>query len=457
VGDGLLVIGALIMMCWLHLGLALASVVFLAMMGSLLVHLGRWIRHWGTMAQRRIGGLSSTLQEQLQGFSTIKGYQTESFETERFERSNQRYRDTGIRAEGWSGALAALVFLLAIVGFVAAVWYGTVQVGAGRISVGGMLAFCLYAGLLIEPSRRLAELQGFLQRSLPAAARVLELVDSSTEGEPVDVGYRSLEAAGRQQSSHVAGAVTSSGCDIEFDNVRFRYRPDQPLLEGVRLHIRPRETVAVVAESGGGKSTMAALLLRFRDPLGGRLLLGGRDLREYPLTELRRTVCVVEQKPFLFSGPLIDNIRYGTWDAPARAINDAIRLVGLEPLVKSRPRGLHAALQEGGSDLSGGQRQRVALARAVVRDPAVLVLDEATSALDSKAERMVFENLESWLARRTVIVMAHRMSTIRRISRIVVLKDGVVVHQGNLDALTRQCSAFNSLFEEQLSSGEPVV
>ncbi len=312
-----------------------------------------------------------------------------------------------------------------------------------------MLAFCLYAGLLIEPSRRLAELQGFLQRSLPAAARIFELVDSSTKIKSADVGPARPESSGRQATGWIGGL------EIEFDNVCFRYRADQPLLEGVQLQIRPRETVALVAESGGGKSTIASLLLRFRDPLEGRLLLRGTDLREYPLAELRRMICVVEQKPFLFSGPLIDNIRYGTWDAPNQAIGEAVHLVGLDPLVLESPRGIHAVLQEEGGNLSGGQRQRIALARAVLRNPAVLVLDEATSALDSKAERMVFENLESWLSQRTVIVMAHRLSTIRRISRIVVIEDGVVVHEGNLDALTRQCSEFNSLFMEQLASGEP--
>ncbi len=368
-GDGLLVIGALIMMCWLHLGLALAAGVFLVMVGYLLVRLGALIRRWGAMAQRSVGSLSSILQEQLQGFSTIKGYQTESFETARFGESNRWYRDTVIRAEGWSAALAALVFLLAVVGFVAAVWFGTLQMGTGRISFGGMLAFCLYAGLLIEPSRRLAELQGFLQRSLPAASRIFELVDSSTKNRPADEEPASPEAPIRQTPAWVAGL---GGCGIEFDNVSFRYRADQPLLEGVQLHISPRETVAVVAESGGGKSTMAALLLRFRDPLAGRLLLGGTDLREYSLTELRRIICVVEQKPFLFSGPLIDNIRYGTWDAPSHAIDEAVHLVGLGPLVETRPRGIHSVVQEGGGDLSGGQRQRVALARAVLRDPAVL-------------------------------------------------------------------------------------
>lgn len=453
-GDGLMVIGALIMMCWLHLGLAVAGCVILVMMGYLLLHLGRLIRTWGAAGQRSLGTLSTIIQEQLQGFSTIKGFQTERFEGLRFGTSNRRYRDTVIRAEGWSAALAASIFLVAVVGFVGAVWLGTRLVGTGQISLGDMLAFCLYAGLLIEPSRRLAEMQGLLQRSLPAAVRVFELVDASPPNALAGPRPLTHGTTGRQEFG--VGA-RERGCRVEFDHLHFRYREDQPLLEGVQLDIQPGETVAVVAESGGGKSTIAALLLRFRDPLNGRLLLAGRDLREYPLTELRRLVCVVEQKPFLFSGPLIDNIRYGTWKASPDAITAAVRLVGLSQMVEDMPDGLHGLVQEGGANLSGGQRQRVALSRAVLKDPAVLVLDEATSALDSKAEREVFDNLETWMAQRTVIVMAHRLSTIRRISRIVVLEDGVVAQQGTVDALMSHSSAFSSLFLEQLETVEPVL
>lgn len=237
---------------------------------------------------------------------------------------------------------------------------------------------------------------------------------------------------------------------LRFEDVRFRYRADEPVLAGVTLSIAPMETVGLVAASGGGKSTIANLLMRFFDPDQGRILLDGVDLRALRLADLRRAVGVVEQDPFIFSGALIDNIRYGSWHTSTAAITAAVSLAGLEPLVSSLPGGLHAVLREGGRDLSGGQKQRIALARAVVRDPAVLVLDEATSALDSDSERQIFVQLQDWLRRRTVLVMAHRLATIRRFERVIVLEGGRVVGDGSVSRLLSGCPAFERLFAEQI-------
>jgi subfamily B ATP-binding cassette protein MsbA len=447
VGDGFLVLGALLMMFILDARLAAATCVVAPLVGYLLVALGRVIRRLGAVAQQRMGGLSAIFQEQLQGFSTIKGYQTESFEGERFSTINQGYRQTVVRAVVWSAVLVASVFAVAATSFVAAVWYGTQQVAAGRMTAGGLLAFCLYAGQTIEPLRRLAETQGLLQRSLAAADRLFELLDLPLPAVASSESPSTLESPMHSTGS---GAATPICGGIRLERVHFRYRADQPLLEGVDLEIRPGERLAVVAASGGGKTTLTSLLLRFRDPLAGRLVLDGVDLQEYSLVKLRRLICVVEQKPFLFSGPLLDNLRYGSWDAAPETIQRAVRLCGLAPLVESLPRGLATPLQEQGGDLSGGQRQRVALARAILRDPTILVLDEATSALDSEAEAEIFSALDSWLAERTVIVMAHRLSTIRRVSRIVVIAGGVVADEGPLGHLLRPGSVFSSLFAEQL-------
>jgi ATP-binding cassette subfamily B protein len=232
--------------------------------------------------------------------------------------------------------------------------------------------------------------------------------------------------------------------------VRFSYRDDQPLLEGLSLTVRPGELLAVVAASGAGKSTLAALLARFLDPRGGRILLDGSDIRELPLAALRRAVCVVEQEPFLFSGPLISNLCYGSPDVPRVVVDEAVRLAGLEPLVDGKQGGLDAVYAESGRDLSGGQKQRIALARAIIRDPAVLVLDEATSALDSEAEEQILLELAPWLARRTVIVMAHRLSTIRRVPSIAVLHEGRIASEGSFGELLLTSAPFRSLFAAQL-------
>jgi ATP-binding cassette subfamily B protein len=248
--------------------------------------------------------------------------------------------------------------------------------------------------------------------------------------------------------------AVARGAALACDGVSFHYQEGHPVLDRFTLELERGERVAIVASSGGGKSTLACLLVRFHDPQTGRILLDGVDLRAYPRSRLRRAVRVVEQKPFLFSGTLLDNIRYGSWDAPREAVDEAIRLTGLIAWVASDPRGLDAPLGEAGRDLSGGQRQRVALARAILSQPALLVLDEATSALDSEAEGQILGDLEAWLARRTVVVLAHRLSTIRRVSRVVVLQEGRVADSGTLAELCGRSGHFRALFAEQLAAAE---
>lgn len=452
-GDGFLMVGALFMMFLLQWRLALAACLLAAVVVFALGATGRVIRRLGAVAQRHLGTLSTILQEQLQGLSTIKGYQTEGFEATRFSAENRSYRATSIRAGSWAAVLIGSAFLLAATGFVTAVWLGSHQVASGRITVGTLLAFCLYAGLTVEPMRRLAETQGILQRSLPAAERLFELLDLPLGNDPPGSSTIAPQAPVRLADTFRPRA---QGIAVEFECVHFRHVPDQPLLEGVNFHVHRGERVAVVAASGGGKTTLASLLLRFRDPIAGRILLEGADIRRYPIPELRRLVCVVEQKPFLFSGPLIENLRYGSWDAREAEIQQAIEVCGLRPLVERHPLGISASLRESGGDLSAGERQRIALARAIVKNPALLVLDEATSAIDSQAEADVFARLEPWLAQRTVILMAHRLSTVRRVSRVVVLAGGRVSGDGTLDELAGGESVFTTLFCDQLE-GAPQV
>jgi ATP-binding cassette, subfamily B, bacterial len=226
------------------------------------------------------------------------------------------------------------------------------------------------------------------------------------------------------------------------------------VLRGLDLEIAAGEAVAIVAASGGGKSTLAALLLRHLEAGRGRIAIDGVDVRERALADLRRAVCVVEQEPFLFTASVRENVCYGSWSAAREEVEEAIRMAGLETFVRSLPRGLDEAIREAGRNLSGGQKQRIALARAIVRDPPILVLDEATSAIDSEVEGRIFAGLESWLARRTVLAMAHRLSTVRRFDRVVVIQDGRVVGDGPVDSLLRTCPGFADLFADQVPAAE---
>jgi subfamily B ATP-binding cassette protein MsbA len=433
-GEGLVLAGSIAMMLYLDWRLALVAYVMVPLIALVLAPFGAVIRRAGALSQQKLGELTIVVEEQLRGISTVKGFQGEGFEGERFERENAAYRRQTMRAEAWSSLVLAAVWLVTGAGLIAIFGYGGWGVLEGRLTPGGLFAFCLYAAQTVEPLRHLSDVQTILQRGLAAAARVYEVID-----------HREVEA-----TTLAAAARTWRG-EVSFADVHFAYAPDKPVLRGLDLEIRPREALSLVAASGGGKSTLAALLTRFFVPQSGSIRLDGIDLAALPLAELRRAVCVVEQEPFVFSGSLLENLRYGSWSASDEQVRRAVRLAGLEPFVRSLPQGLAQNLAQAGKNLSGGQRQRIALARAILRDPAVLVLDEATSAVDGDTERQIFAGLEDWLCRRTVLVMAHRLSTVARFDRIAVLAAGRVADAGGLDELAGRSAEFRDLFGEQLA------
>ena len=433
-GEGLVLAGSIAMMLYLDWRLALVAYVMVPLIGLVLAPFGSVIRRAGALSQEKLGELTVVAEEQLRGISTVKGFQGEAFEAERFMRENAAYRRQTMRAEAWSSLVLAAVWLVTGAGLIAILGYGAWGVLGGRLTPGGLFAFCLYAAQTVEPLRHLSDVQTILQRGLAAATRVYEIID-----------HPQVEA-----STETAAIRTWRG-EISFDDVRFGYSSDRAVLSAFSLDVRAGESLSLVAASGGGKSTLAALLTRFFAPQGGSIRLDGIDIATLPLADLRRAVCVVEQEPFVFTGSLLENVRYGSWSASEDEVWRAIRLAGLEAFVRSLPNGLAQNLSQAGRNLSGGQRQRIALARAILRDPAVLVLDEATGAIDGDTERQIFAGLDDWLARRTVLVMAHRLSTVARFDRIAVMTDGRVVDVGSLDELVERCVAFRELFGDQMT------
>lgn len=445
--------GAVVMMFVLHWRLALATFTLVPLTGYLLLRIGKVIRRWGSVAQREIGNLSATFDEQIHGFSTIKGYQAEAFESERFAAQNRAFRDKVMRGELWSALLVCAVFLLTGAGLLAIVWVGSHQLTSGAVSQATLLAFALYAAQTVEPLRRLSEIHGYLQLSLAAAARVYQIIDDESPAPARVAGTTGITAA-RPSDVLLSAGETAPG-SITIENLTFSWREDVPVLQGLDLTIASGEQWAIAGASGTGKSTLAAILLRFAAPSGGRIRIGGIDHGEIPLEKLRRMICLVEQEPFLFSGPLIDNIRYGTWDAPRQAIEHAVELAGLRDVVARLPHGLDTTMREAGRNLSGGEKQRVALARAIVRDPSILILDEATSAIDSEIEGEIFARLGPWLEQRTVLAMAHRLATIARFPNVALLDNGRVTASGSVDQLIASSAAFRSLFGDQIGSSRP--
>jgi ABC-type multidrug transport system fused ATPase/permease subunit len=434
VGETLVVVGAIAMLFRLNWRLALVTGVVVPSVALPLARLGKLVRKWGTAAQRAAGELGATLNEQLHGLTTIKGFQAERMENERFVARDSIWRRQMLRSEFWSAALISSVWLIAAAGLLGVVWYGSSLVTAHRATAGGLLAFCLYAVQTVEPLRRLSEVHSMSQRAIACATRVYEIID--------------LPQAHRDGTVALIPPVRG---ELHFEQVSLSFQPHNPVLADFSLVVNPSETLALVGASGAGKSTVANLLLRFLEPAAGTIRLDGHNLTDLRIADLRRAVCVAEQDPFIFSGSLLDNIRYGAWNASHAVIEEAMVLAGLEAYVGSMPRGLQTHLAESGRNLSGGQRQRIALARTIARDPRVLVLDEATSALDSDTERAIFAHLMGWLQRRTVIVMAHRLATVSRFPRVVMLRNGAIIGDGSVADLLTNCAPFKELFADQLS------
>jgi ATP-binding cassette subfamily B protein len=433
--------GALVMMFVLDARLTLAVALAVPIAALLFSLLGRRIRGWSRLAQEELGEATALATEQIQGLPTIKAYQTEPEEVERLRAAGARYVARSLAAEWWSTALVTSVWLTTALGLLAAVWYGSRQVIDGARSPGDLLVFALYAAQAIEPLRRLSDFQGRWQRTLAAAARIFALIDLPDE----------RRRGGRRPLPEPARGA------LEVDQVSFAYHPDQSVLEELSFRLDAGETAALVAASGGGKSTLAKLLLAYLSPGTGRLRIDGVDLREADLAELRRRVGVVFQEPFLFRGTLADNLRYGAGSPSDARVLEAAERVGLEGLLRTLPRGLASDLAEAGRSLSGGERQRIALGRAYLRSPALLVLDEATSAIDSETEEAIFERLAPWLADRTVLVMAHRLSTVRRLPRVVVLERGRRVGDGAPQVLLATCPPFRLLFASQAETAGEVA
>ncbi|HEY2104683.1 MAG TPA: ABC transporter transmembrane domain-containing protein [Candidatus Binataceae bacterium] len=436
VGETLVVVGATAMLFRLNWRLALVTGVMVPAVALPLVRLGKLVRKWGTAAQRAAGELGATLNEQLNGLTTIKGFGAERMENDRFVARDLTWRRQVMRSEFWSAALISSVWLIAAAGLLAVVWYGSRLVSVGRATAGGLLAFCLYAVQTVEPLRRLGEVHSMSQRAIACATRVYEIIDLPPS----------------QRDGSVALATPVRG-ELRFEQVNLSFDAHQ-VLKDFNLRVAAGETIALVGGSGAGKSTIANLVLRFLEPNAGRIVLDGHDLAELRMADLRRAVCVAEQDPFIFSGSLLDNIRYGAWNASRRQIEEAVLLAGLQAYVASMPLGLDTYLTESGRNLSGGQRQRIALARTIARDPGLLILDEATSALDSDTERTIFANLKEWLERRTVIVMAHRLATITRFERVAMLQDGAIIGEGSVPGLLEACAPFRELFADQLNPVE---
>ena len=397
-----------------------------------LVLFGRREKRLSRAAQERVADLGATAEETLAGLRTVQAFTHEAVDRARFALQVEGSVAAAVRRIGSRSLLILMVILLGFGAVTFSLWVGGRDVVAGRMSGGELSAFVLYAVLLATSGASLSEVWGEVQRAAGAAERIFEIL-AVRPGIAVPARPLMLPAPARGR--------------IAFEDVSFEYpsRPGVAALDRFSLVVEPGETVALVGPSGAGKTTVLQLLLRFYDPQAGRITFDGVDIAAVDPAALRARLGLVPQDPIVFSADAWDNIRFGRPDATDAEVRAAAAAAAADRFLDALPRGFASFLGSKGVMLSGGQRQRLAIARAILRDPTVLLLDEATSALDAESEQAVQQALARLAEGRTTLVVAHRLATVRRADRIVVLEAGRIVATGPHDALVREGGLYGRL------------
>ncbi len=396
--------------------------------------LGKNIRKSARGGQQAIGDLVGVLSESIQGAKIVQSFNLERYQTARFSATNEDFMHNTMRAVRAEAMLSPILAMIGACGIAAVMWVAGWQIVHHKMSIGELTSFIVALLLLYSPVKNIGRINGVLQPALAAAARVFEILDL------------------------VPNLQDMPGCDelkpgahsIKFENVSYHYPGHVNLvLQDIDLHIPAGKMVALVGLSGSGKSTMANLVPRFFDPTDGVILIDGRPLQAYSLQSLRSQIALVTQDNFLFNTTVEENIRLGRTGATTDEIREAAKAAYSHDFIASLPQGYDTLIGERGTRLSGGQQQRIAIARAILKDAPILILDEATSSLDNESEAAVQAALNNLMKNRTVIVIAHRLSTVRHADEILVLENGKIIESGTHDSLLQANTAYARLLNAQ--------
>jgi len=432
--DLLRLLGASGVLLALDWRLALVVLIPLPIMAVGLRYFNRRVRPVYRRVRDRLGDINARLQDNLTGIRVIQAFGQEEAELAHFRGASELYYRERVEAiRTWSTFFPALHFL-SVLGGALLLGFGARMVVEARLSLGTLVAFMSYIISFYEPLRRLTEVDNVFQQAIAAGERIFELLDEVSE----------------IQDAPDAVALDEIAGDVLFDDVHFCYGEGDNVLHDVTFRMAPGEVVALVGPSGAGKTSIANLVCRFYDPIHGRVLMDGHDLRRVQVRSLRKQVAVVLQDTFLFNTTVRENLRYGKPDATEEEMVAAAGVAYAHEFIEQLPQGYDTEIGERGVKLSGGQKQRLALARAILADPRILILDEATSSVDAEAEYLIQQALEGVMKGRTSLVIAHRLSTIRSADRIIALEDGRIREVGDHDELLARGGLYSQLYQRQL-------
>jgi ATP-binding cassette, subfamily B, bacterial len=426
-------VGMLVVMLVIDWKLGLIAIAWAPLVLVTSSYFRRRIRVQEQRVREREGDMTSLAQETMSSIRVVKAFGRERHTVERFEEQTGEMLEASVRVARLEAAFSFVITLLTALGLAAMVFFGAYQVAAGALTAGTLVVFIAYMRDLQSPLNLISRLYAKLARVMVRAERIAEVLQE----QPVVVERPHARKAPRFRGS------------VRFENVSFGYTPDRLVLRDVDLVIEPGEIVALVGPTGAGKSTIASLLLRLYDPIEGTILIDDHDIREYKLATVIDQIAVVLQESLLFQASIRENIAYGKLDASEEEIREAAWVAYADEFIQALSEGYDTVVGERGTTLSGGQRQRVAIARAVIRDAPLLILDEPTTGLDADAEATVMEAMERLMEGRTTVVIAHKLSTVRKADRIYVLDDGRVAEEGTHQALLARGGPYARAFYSQ--------